>query len=158
MAGAAMLDGSLDLFHYSCSMNDVCVVNRCHMNLMPNCRKLDAWIWILCASTHGVRPVRSQACSLLSLLLFFLLLPSSFLPASSQPCLLPCKFPPSNARPLCQSFSFFLPREFRRLPPHPAPAACADLGATIILPIFNYSRLNPLCYILAPPRSAALFN
>lgn len=68
-------------------MYDVCVVSRCHMDLMPNCRKLDAWIGILCASTHGVRPVRSQACSLLSLLFFFyFFLLLSFLPLPNLAC------------------------------------------------------------------------
>lgn len=160
MAGAAVLDSSLDFFITSTFVvrtSCLCCgqMPHGHNAELPKARRVD-WdsLRVNTRSAAGEEP------GLFSLVfvVIFLLLPSSFLPPSSQPCLLPCKFPPSNARPLCQSFSFFLPRESRRLPPHPAPAACADLGATITLPIRNYSHLIPLYYMPSPPRSAALFN
>lgn len=87
---------------------------RCHMCLMPNCRVLDAWIGILCASTGGVRVVRSQACSLSSCCYFFRF-PSYLLPPSSQPCLLPCTFPHLTLGPSVSPFLSFC---------HVSPAAC----------------------------------
>lgn len=81
---------------------------------MPNCRVLDAWIGILCASTGGVRVVRSQACSLSSCCYFFRF-PSYLLPPSSQPCLLPCTFPHLTLGPSVSPFLSFC---------HVSPAAC----------------------------------
>lgn len=117
MAGAAVLDSSLDFFITSTFVvrtSCLCCgqMPHGHNAELPKARRVD-WdsLRVNTRSAAGEEP------GLFSLVfvVIFLLLPSSFLPPSSQPCLLPCKFPHLTLGPSVSPFLSFC---------HVSPAAC----------------------------------